>query len=648
MKRSDFGRILRGGNALPDSNLRMVCRLLRVFGGATMTLLFIWLLQQRLAALDLAEVTLAFSEVPTGSWIKAVLATTISFWAVGQYDASLHRHLNTGLPQQQTRCAGMAAIALGQTLGLGLLTGALVRWRMLPSLSLAQATKLSAAVALSFLFGWSMVTALVLMILPDAPFKAAASLLCLVGLGVAALCIIPARPKLFGRSLALPNLFTLWQILAFSLIDTVAAAYALWLMCPPDLALPFATLLPAYLLALSAGLLSGTLGGVGTFEVALLAALPIVPEAGLIAAVLAFRLTYYALPAVLAAVFALRPQKTCRPTQPPAVPTLYANAPAEVGLTAQNQLRVIQLGPKTQGLIGETRHCVTLLLDPFGQHINGENLRALHGLAQSRARTPCLYKCGARLAATARAAGWAVAPIAAEAWLDPTRFTLARPDTSALRRKLRKAKTAGIDIRKLALSDSHDMEQVNRDWVAQNGGERGFSMGRFGSAYVLNQKAFGAFFQGRLCAFVSFHHSANAWTLDLIRSQPACPDGSIYALIAYAIQAAAAEGVTRFSLAAAPRLPDLGTWLGRQMPTGLCQFKSSFAPTWQSLYIAAPNPAALSLATAELYREIHAPAPLGCDDTHNHDEQNKIASHAQPWQMKGNHACPETGRPPSL
>lgn len=611
MKRSNNGRSLRIGVAFPKSRHGV-----RILAAVVATLLFLWLLHLRLASLDFAAVRAAFADVPLAHWALALGATAVSFWAVGQYDASLNVHLTPSTaaktPPIQTKRAGMAAIALGQTLGLGVLTGALVRWRMLPGISLMDATKLSVAVTLSFLFGWSVITGAVLLALPDAPLKPLALGACTLGALVAGLCLVQPRLCFWGRKIALPNVFTLWHILAFALLDTFAAAFALWLLCPPDLALPFAALLPAYLLALGAGLLSGTPGGVGAFEMALLAALPMVPEPGLIAGVLAFRLVYYAVPAILGARAVLMAPMAAKTAGPALVRPLHHPTPAEAGLAAQNHIHILDFPDNSQVLIGETSHAVVMVLDPFAPPNYGKTLHALASLAKARARIPCLYKCGAGLAATARAAGWHILPIAAEAWLNPVTFTLDGSDKSALRRKLRKFEKSGLTARELTSADFHALPAINSAWARDNGGERGFSMGRFAPTHIAAQRVFGAFDQGQLCAFISFHHNSHEWALDLMRHRADTPDGTTYALVALALQTAATAGITRFSLAAAPRLPTLAPTLRRiiPLPTGLCQFKASFAPRWRRLYIAAPNRWALALAGAEVYREIHAPPPL--------------------------------------
>ena len=294
----------------------------RVVISLALAVVFVWFLSLRLADIVWADVRAGFTAVPWHQWLAASIATGISFWAVGHYDAVLHRHFATGLPGPQTRRAGICAIAVSQTTGLGVISGAIVRWRMLPGQSLSQAVGLTIAVAVSFLAGWAVITAVVLLALPDTPFQAAAAVVLTVAAGFGTVCLF-ARPD-FVR---LPNGITLLQLLGLCAVDTIAAGIAFYLLCPDGMNLTIGELLPVFLLALGAGLLSGTPGGVGAFELTMLALLPAVSEPDLMAAVLAWRLIYFALPAVLGAGLAIKgpealPQTTlalpiCAATPPP-------------------------------------------------------------------------------------------------------------------------------------------------------------------------------------------------------------------------------------------------------------------------------------------------------------------------------------------
>ena len=460
---------------------------------AALTGLFLALLRQRLSSIDYSEVALAMTTVSAAQWGLAVAASCLSFWAVGHYDATVHRHLRTGIPAATARRAGMAAIAVSQTLGMGVLTGAIVRWRMLPGISLLQATRLSLSVTLSFLLGWSLVTALVFVVLPTAPMRAIAGLVASCGAVAALACVIQPRLRLWGSDIRWPNLFTLTRILVFVLIDTLCAALALHALCPPDLVLPFATLLPAFLIALGAGLISGTPGGVGAFEVALLAALPGVPDSPLLAAVLAFRLVYYAAPAVLGAAIAgvgpaVRKGKANPPAPDVTATRLHVRAPSEAQLVRQGELTLIALPDGAAWLGGRTAHSLVALLDPFPNGVDGQGTPGAFGIARApdtarmthafraQARAggliPCLYKCSGRVAVQARRDGMIVRRIAQEAVLHPPAFSIAGASMAQLRRKLRRAETAGVAVTRAQRPPFAELAMIAAHWAAARGGAR--------------------------------------------------------------------------------------------------------------------------------------------------------------------------------
>lgn len=606
---------------------------LRLTGRALLSLalagLFLWLLSARLAEVDLGAVTQALSGVSLRQWAGAVVLTGVSFWAVGHYDAVLHRHFATGLPDAMTRRAGVCAIAVSQTLGLGVITGAILRWRMLPGQSLWQAARLTAAVALSFLAGWAVVTAAVLLALPAAPFKPAAFAVLLVatGLGIAALI----APRWGFRW---PNGFTLGRLNALCAVDTLAAAAAFHLLCPDPMVLPFTTLLPAFLLALGAGLATGTPGGLGAFEVTLLALLPTEDPTPVLAAILAWRMTYYALPALIGAGVAIKGPQTCAPAPPPATRLTAACASAELGLAAQGQLQIETVG-QGEWLIGRTGHWMAGLLGPSG----GASLAALTAKARTESRMTVLYKCNARWAATARRAGFAPALIAREAWLCPQTYRLATSSRAGLRRKLRRAEAAGVTISQPEFLPWPQLTRIAADWAKTHGKERGFSMGRYSQDYLSGQRVYVAWQGGRPLAFVSFHTGAQDWVLDLMRHRSDLPGGTMHALVQAAIDDAARAGVSRLSLAAVPeaafcrgttRLTRIMIALTGADGAGLLQFKSAFAPRWQRLYMAAPNRACLPFAAASLARAILQPPPIEQDHA-----EYEFASAPHPWHRQG-------------
>lgn len=580
---------------------------------------FVALFYGRISALDIGNIWSGFRAVSIYQWIGALLATGFSFWAVGRYDAVVHRMLCTGTGTEMAHRAGIAGIAISQTLGMGVLTGALVRWRMLPEASLWQATRLSAAVALSFLAGWAVVTGLVLAIfapeLIGGRVFALLPVLALVLLSYASLMNLKFR--LFGRVFHLPGLLTISSILALTALDTVAAATALYILLPNTVTLPFLSLYPVFLLALGLALVSGTPGGVGPFEISLLALLPTIDAEPMLGAVLAFRVVYYALPAIIGmGILARGPARD--PVQTPVMSKpndavlkfITRSAPfAEAHLLHQGDKMLLSQGDKGASLmVSQTGQAMVAMRDPLvGKH-TAAPLGTLTVAAKFQGRIPCIYKCSASMAAIARRSGFTVLPIAREAWLDPRSFTTDGSTLRQLRRKLRKANCAGLTTEHATNLPIAQMSRISADWVARSGGERGFSMGVFTPDYVQTQRCYLANLDGRLVGFITLNICRAEWSLDLMRQTADAPDGTMHTLLAHAIADANAGNLPRFSLASIP-YDHRNRFLRKCVDmasggNGLRQFKSAFAPQWQTLYMAAPNRIQFCIAAFDIAREI--------------------------------------------
>lgn len=598
----------------------------------------IGVLLARLANVEPAEVAQAFRALPVAAWTLAALTSGISFWAVGQYDVVIHRHLATGIPPSRAGLAGICAIAVSQMMGLGLITGAVLRWRMLPEIGLWAATRLTAAVALSFLAAWAIVTCATLTALPAAPFRTPA--LCGLALGGMLCLVAAAAPRRGWPHLRWPNLFTQTRLLALCLVDTFAAALALYALCPA--ALSFIALLPAFLLALGAGLISGTPGGLGSFEVAFLAFLPTSPDPQLLAALLGWRLVYFALPAIVGAGLAIRGSRELPfGKSPDLIVPLPNELPPATMILRQGEHAVIGDAPAQQWVAARSPHCLIGLFEPLAPSPHAGNaLLALRQKAHTESRIAVIYGAGPRLAAQARRAGFRVVVAAREAMITPAAYDIDTASRAGLRRKLRRAVTAGVEIEgpmppdDLTAADWRALDQIAAQWAVAHGGERGFSMGRYAREYLRGQRLYIARIGGRPVAFVTFHQGSSLWLLDLMRHLPQIPDGTMQALIHRAILDAKAHQIAQVSLAAAPEpafadargparmLARCGMTAGK----GLHQFKCAFAPDWQSRYLCVPNASLLPLAALEIARAIHRPAALP-GETADNSQMHLIEQH---------------------
>lgn len=92
-----------------------------------------------------------------------------------------------------------------------------------------------------------------------------------------------------------------WQMMVGG-IEMLAAIGALYVLLPSGSAPPFIDFLPIYVGAVLVGLISHVPGGLGVFEVVVLAALPAHARADVLAAMLCYRLTYSLVPFAIAGI----------------------------------------------------------------------------------------------------------------------------------------------------------------------------------------------------------------------------------------------------------------------------------------------------------------------------------------------------------
>lgn len=567
---------------------------------------------------DLSAAGSAIASFSSLTWAAAAALTLVSLAAIGGIEVMLHRSAGLATPVATALRSGMTAAALGQALGFGPLVGTAVRMRLLPALGPLRAGALSGLATLAFLASGGVILALTLALALGQWGLALA-----VGLLSGAL-VSRARP--LGRLPGLGPRRAL-AILALTAIDLVSAAMVLALFLPGlALAAP-GLLLGIYLIALVLGLVMQGPGGLGAFDLALLALLP-ARGADVLAALAAYRLVYHLVPAALAGLWLWRGLHRRRrdsglsPPGPAGLGPALGRAPAgDWGLVHQGG-RILLTRDRAAGWLVRAAGPV---LAAIGPALGRPDLALLGRQARGERRLPCLYKCDARDAAAARAAGWAVLPIATEAVLEPRRWSADLPAARGLRRKLRAAWAAGLrtEIRPDRLPHA-EMAAVAADWAGRHGRERGFSMGRYSPALVRHQAVILARDDCGLAGFATFHRTGrdSRWTLDLMRWRPGAPDGTMQLLVATAIEAAGRAGVRQMSLAAVPdpahslrALParlrrPLGPLARHCDAPGLRRFKAAFAPRWEPRYLCAPSRAGLVLALAAIALCVRFPPPL--------------------------------------
>jgi phosphatidylglycerol lysyltransferase len=605
-----------GGWALQvrwTENSRVMLRAVMICGVLTASAVFV---AQRLQGFGWDAAWSGLMGLPAGQIGMALMAVALAFVAVAGQERAVLAHLALAVARGAGGRAAMAAAAVSQTVGFGPVVGAIVRQRLLHGLTMGQSFAISACITVGFFAGICLLALAGFAVMPG--HDLARGLLAVAVLGLVGAAVVGGPTVMGFRK---PNLFVMARFLGWLAVDLTALAAVLWLVLPGETA--FLNLLPVFLIALGIGVASGSPGGVGPFEATLVAFLPQVGATDLVAGIIAFRVLAYVLPALCGAVWAL-----IGPWRAEVVPSVLIEhrqvamsvlrklPGAEVQLVRQGRLTLLAGEGGYLWLSGTLAHTRVLL----GAVMSGgrmDALRAVERLARAEARVPLLYKMDARMAALARRQGYAVIPVAREAVLEPAGFTVAGPERARLRRKVAHAQKAGVVVSAGVMPSLIEMQEVVDDWVEVHGPERGFSMGRWEAGYVAEQQVICARSPaGVLLAFITLHAGDREWVLDLVRVRPGAPDGTTYAMVCCALEAARAQGVARLSLAAVPEFGQRGVVAhvlrcvagGR---AGLDQFKSAFAPKWEMRYAAAPGWMALALGGVEVALAILRPGKLG-------------------------------------
>lgn len=279
-----------------------------------------------LSELDLYALHDSILDVPKPALLGALAATVVGFVILLGYEWSASRYAGVNLSPRTLALGGFTAFAIGNAIGLSLLSGGSVRYRLYARHGVGAGDVAHMTLFASLSLGCALPPLAALATLSNLPAASAAlrlseGLLASIAGAVLLLCAIlvigiyrrrlPEQPlpdnllvKAGRRTLRLPGRrLTLLQLLITAL-DVAAAATVLYLLLPE--APPFGAFLLVYLLALAAGVLSHVPGGVGVFEAILLAAFADkLGAAPLAAALLLYRLIYVILPMLVACVLLL-------------------------------------------------------------------------------------------------------------------------------------------------------------------------------------------------------------------------------------------------------------------------------------------------------------------------------------------------------
>lgn len=267
------------------------------------------LLLYRIAqSITMAELSSAIRGTPVVNIIGCLIATAVSFAALGYYDWFATDVVAPGrVGSRHAVLVGMVSHAISNTLGFHVVTGSAMRYRLYSEVGLGAVdiARVTTIAGVCVGLGSVAMLAIALVAAPQTfAWGRAAGLACLVALALT-IVFFPALTRLLRlRHIDLPRLSrrALAKPLLVGLIEASAAIFAFYVLLPADLSQSFATVAAIFLAAILLGVLSHAPGGVGVFEAAVLAAFPAGRHADVLAALLLYRLLYNLVPFCMASI----------------------------------------------------------------------------------------------------------------------------------------------------------------------------------------------------------------------------------------------------------------------------------------------------------------------------------------------------------
>ena len=270
---------------------------------------------------SIAELRRVVKNLPPRQLVHAALLTALSYFVLTGYDALALTTLKIKLPYRRTVLASFLGYVFSNNLGLSVLGGGAARWRVYSGFGLStfDIAKVVAICAATFWLGILALAGAVLAFAPalivgnlhftgfEVPTWAArgvGALLLATAAGYVVLCALRRAPLAWRKhEIALPTPAIATTQVLLSIADWCVAAAVLWALLPPDPELTYPRLLGVFLTAQIVAVASHVPGGLGIFEVLVLALLKQDdPTPELLGALLAYRGLYYLVPLAIGTV----------------------------------------------------------------------------------------------------------------------------------------------------------------------------------------------------------------------------------------------------------------------------------------------------------------------------------------------------------
>jgi phosphatidylglycerol lysyltransferase len=274
-----------------------------------------WVLRRELTIHRPHDIWLAIEALPARTILLALGFTALGYLMVPGYDWLGQRYVRHSVGLKRTWFTGFVAYGFSQTIGFAWLTGGSIRYRLYSAFGLA-GVEIAQVVAFAGLTVWLGITSLAGAVLTLVPVDAAdvfslpvwairllGMVILAVPVGYLVLVHVRRRPiQILGWRILVPHRGLALAQVAFGCVDWAVAAAVLRVLLPAGTHVSFPAFLALFVIAQVAGLASHVPGGIGVFEsIVVLALRDAVPAPSLLGSLVAYRVSYYVLPFLVAA-----------------------------------------------------------------------------------------------------------------------------------------------------------------------------------------------------------------------------------------------------------------------------------------------------------------------------------------------------------
>ncbi len=268
----------------------------------------------------------AIASIPTTHLVIAFIVVAFGYVLLTFYDAMALRQLGrrNQIHYSSIALTSFTAYAISHTVGANLVTATGIRYRHYnhAGLSNNEIANIVWLVSMAFTFGISTLIGLSLTTHPEITVHLLSQLdkslgifehtLYVRGLGIFMLAAILTTIIYAGKQgkhviirgwrFDLPPAMILIKQIIISILDLSTVALVLYLLLPTGAHISYWSTFSAFIQSMAVGILSHVPGGLGVFEVTMIAALPQVDRTQMLAVLLVFRVLYYIVPFLLALI----------------------------------------------------------------------------------------------------------------------------------------------------------------------------------------------------------------------------------------------------------------------------------------------------------------------------------------------------------